>query len=116
MRDLITKSGGTWYPGHSAIYKNRSPNGSINIKVERVKITKPKALKAALQALPKVSQVDVYDNLLLVWFNEDPGIGPKINQGAYDQRLSTAAKSLKGLITSSGKTKDEILRDLSNLL
>lgn len=118
IRDLLVQHGGHWEAGYSKAYKNRSPNGSIYIKLVSVRVpsNQQKALEKALLKLPKANQAQVYGGEIHVWFDEEPGIGPKINTGAYAQRLETAAKSLRGLLIASGKSKDEVLNDLSKLL
>ncbi len=118
IRDLLVQHGGHWESGYSQAYKNRAPNGSIHVKL--IFITVPnnqrKALERALEKLPKANQAIVSGGEINVWFDEEPGVGPKINPAAYNQRLETAAKGLRGLLIASGKTKNEVLKDLSNLL
>jgi dienelactone hydrolase len=118
IRDLLVQHSGTWFPGMSRAYKNRSQNGSIYIKVKDINVPRKqiKALEQALSKLPKVNQVQVYDRDLHVWFDEEPGVGPKINQSAYNQRLETSAKGLRGLLIASGKSKNDVLADLAKIL
>ncbi|KKL28112.1 hypothetical protein LCGC14_2378450, partial [marine sediment metagenome] len=110
--------GGEWWPGWSVAYKDLSPNGKIRVKFDHIRfhVELKEELKAALLRLPNATQVHVEGGQLLVWFSGDPGIGKKISEKAYKQRLGTVIKNLKSLQTASGKTKRQMISDLHDKL
>lgn len=115
IRILFVRHGGEWRPGYSVAYKDLSPNGKMRVKFDSVRIPRDvEEMKAAIYKLPKVTGVQALPNdyELLVWFSGDPGIGNKISEKSYKQRLGTVVKNLKSLQTASGKTKRQIISDL----
>jgi len=119
IRILLVRHGGEWRPGWSRAYKDLSPNGKMRVKFDGIRNPdNPEELKAAIHKLPKVSGVQSFkgDSDLLVWFDADPGIGKKITEKAYKQRLSTVILNLRSLRTASGKTNRQIISDLHDKL
>jgi len=117
IRILFVRHGGEWRPGWSTAYKDLSPNGKMRVKFTGVRIPRnPEKMKEAILKLPKATHVQADMNELLVWFNSDPGIGKKITEKAYKQRLSTVILNLRSLRTASGKTNRQIISDLHDKL
>lgn len=119
IRILFVRHGGEWRPGYSAAYKDLSPNGKMRVKFDGVRIPRDiEEMKAAIYKLPKVTGVQAQPNdyELLVWFSADPGIGKKISEKSYRQRLSTVILNLRSLKTAAGKTNRQIISDLHDKL
>ena len=118
IRKIFVMHGGEWRPGWSVAYKDLSPNGKMRVKFDHIRfhMELKEELKAALLRLPNATQVSVEKDQLHVWFSGDPGIGKKISEKAYKQRLGTVVKNLKSLLTASGKTKKRMINDLYNQL
>ncbi len=118
IRILLVRHGGEWRPGWSKAYKDLNPNGKMRVKFAGVRIppASKEEVEAAIRKLPKVTNVNAYEDELLVWFSGDPGIGQKISEQSYKQRLGTVIKNLKSLQTASGKTKRQMISDLHDKL
>jgi hypothetical protein len=90
----------------------------MNIKLDSVDIPNRaiKAIKIAIQKqFPSASLIHVDDDSIQVWFDTDPGIGPKLNPKAYGQRLETLKKELASFVAASGKTLEEIIADITKV-
>ena len=120
IRTVAESEGMEWVSGISRAYKDRSPGGKVGVKLDYVKVRQcnVKAIKAALEKeFPTAVEnyVSTYGSVN-VWFDEDPGIGAKISESAYQKRVDTLAKDIKALVITSGKSKTQVLKDLKEVM